>query len=651
MCGIAGTVGWHGGAGLVDAMSAAEAHRGPDGHGRHDVVHGRVAVHLAHRRLSIIDVTDASAQPFVSGGLAITYNGELYNFRELRAELAAAGVRFRSAGDTEVVLEAWRRWGPASLGRLRGMFAFAVVEEATGRVVLARDQLGIKPLFYASRPDVDGSGSAWVFASELKAVVAALDEVRTDAAAMVAALAYTWIPEDRCAIEGVAKLGAGCWAEIDADGGLRVHRYFDPVDVAHEAAARPYPDLDAVLSDSVARHVVADVGVSTFLSGGLDSSLITVLAQRHVAGLDAYTIGFRPEDQRLEAMPDDLHYARKVAGRHGIRLHEITIEPDIVELWPRLAVALDEPIGDAAAINTVLICDAARAAGVKVLLSGMGADELFGGYRRHAATLLARRYQWIPGPVRHGLVAPVARRMPVAVGDRGIRSLRFAKRFLAFADLGEEAAFRQAMSLCSLDELGALVAPELSSAVAGVAADHARTYLRGAGLDPVNRMCLADVQMFLPALNLAYTDRASMHASTEVRVPFVDVEVMAAAFAIPGDRKIRGRQRKVALKDVAERHLDPEIVHRPKGLFSAPLRAWVRRDLTAMVDDLLPDGTLVASGFLQRDAVRSLIATDRAGRADNARQIWQLLTMELWHRHHTAAGARGLAGASASTRR
>jgi len=617
---------------MAETMIDRLAHRGPDGSGLHSFDDGTTDAHIAHRRLSIIDLSTAASQPFVKNGLVLSYNGELYNYKELRAELVALGARFRSASDTEVVLEAWRHWGPSALARFRGMFAFAVLDETTGHLALARDQLGIKPLFMLRR------AGGVMFASELKALVAVLgSELEIDRGALIASMLYYWIPEERCAVQGVEKLPPGAWADCTPDGRVMVHHYWRLADVAAEAAAGPPADLASVVQGSVEAHLMADVPVSTFLSGGLDSSIVTVLAKRSNPAIDAYTITFRAEDQRLEAMPEDAVYARKVAARFDIDLHEIEIAPDIVDLLPRMVTALDEPIGDPAAINTVLICDAARTAGVKVLLSGMGADELFGGYRKHYANLLAARYQRLPAALRTGVVRPVVDRLPVAVGGRGLRQARFAKRFLSFAELGEEPAFRRSYTMYDPEELTALVDPDLAADVSSVLEEHAWIYNDTTLPDHVSRMCLADARMFLPGLNLAYTDRASMAASTEVRVPFVDVEVVKAAFSLPGSAKIAGRQGKAALKAVAEAWLPQEIVHRPKGMFSAPLRAWMGRDLREMVDDVVLSGELVRSGFLRREAVERLVADERIGREDRSKQIWQLLTLELW-----CAQTRGL---------
>ncbi|MFF5503347.1 asparagine synthase (glutamine-hydrolyzing) [Streptomyces roseolus] len=639
MCGIAGTYRWPDGKAVADRLTETLAHRGPDGSGRYSGRAGDGEVHLGHRRLSVVDLSETGAQPMEKDGLVLTYNGELYNAPELRAELASAGVRFRGTSDTEVLLEAWRRWGTDCLPRLRGMFAFGVLDERSGELVLARDQLGIKPLFLLRR------GEGLVFASELKALAAVSGgSLEVDHGALVASLLYYWVPDSRCAFREAEKLPPGSWLRCRPDGRVERGRFWHLREVAAEgrdrALAGELPDLAAVVEESTRRHLLSDVPVATFLSGGLDSSYLTALAARDRPGISAYTIGFRAEDARFEAMPDDLRYARQVAERFGVELHEIEIAPDVQELLPRMTYHLDEPIGDPAAINTFLICSAAREAGVKVMLSGMGADELFAGYRKHLANLVALRYQRVPRPLRRAVSGAVDR-LPVATARRGYRSVRFAKRFLSFAELPEETAFRRSYTLYDRTELLDLVDPDLAGTVDDVLAEHADVYRDNDLDDFVNRMCLGDARMFLPGLNLAYTDRASMAASTEVRVPFVDVEVVRAAFAVPGSRKIVGRRGKAVLKEAASSVLPREVVHRPKGLFSAPLRAWMSRDLAPLVREVVHDGELVRSGLLRRDALRRLVAEDAAGHHDYSKHLWHILTLEYWYRGATSGAGQG----------
>jgi asparagine synthase (glutamine-hydrolysing) len=636
MCGVAGAFCQPDGEHLVRTMVERIAHRGPDAVGVREAALGETRLHLGHRRLSIIDLSVVSDQPFVKDGLWLSYNGELYNYRELRATLQGEGVRFVTSSDTEVVLEALRRWGVDALRRFRGMFAFALFDERSGSLLLARDPLGIKPLYVLPR------GDGVLFASELKAIVSAVGpELRVNPRALVASTLFYFVPEELTSLEGVFKLPAGSWARWERGNSTGPHRYWDSVQEARLAAQEPVADLASVIEESVTAHLVADVPVASFLSGGLDSSLVTAIAARRDPSIEAYTITFRPEDQRLEAMPDDAVYARKMAAHLGIRLHEIEISPDVVDLLPRIVDVLDEPIGDPAAINTVLMCQAARDAGVKVLLSGMGADELFGGYRKHLACLLSARYrELVPRALRSRVVAPSVDRLPVAAWGRGLRYSRWAKRFLTFAELPEEAAFRRSYTLYDEKEVQALLDPELSGQVGAVLAAHRSLYLGGGLTDHVNRMCLTDAQLFLPALNLAYTDRSSMAASTEVRVPFVDPVVFRAAFTFPGSRKIRGLNQKVPLREAAQGWVPSDVLERPKASFGAPLRAWVTNDLGELIDDVLLDGDLVSSGFLQRDVVRQMVTDQRSGRRDESKQLWQLLSMELWYRDVRARGVR-----------
>ncbi|MEV7091847.1 asparagine synthase (glutamine-hydrolyzing) [Amycolatopsis sp. NPDC051045] len=636
MCGIAGTYLWPDGGPLTDRLTKTLAHRGPDGSGRYEHRAGPGEVHLGHRRLSIIDLSETGAQPMVLDGLALSYNGELYNAPELRAELEAAGVRFRGTSDTEVLLQAWRRWGTDCLPKLRGMFAFALFEEGTGELFLVRDQLGIKPLFFVQR----NGGVA--FASELKALAGELGgSLQVDNAALIASLLYYWVPDSRCAYQGAEKLQPGTWLRCRPDGRVDRGRFWSLREVAEEGAAfEGEVDLHEVISESTAKHLLSDVPVATFLSGGLDSSYLTALAARSQPGISAYTIGFRAEDAKFEAMPDDLKYARIVAQQFGVDLHEIEIAPQVLDLLPKMTYHLDEPIGDPAAINSFLICSAAREAGVKVMLSGMGADELFAGYRKHLANLIALRYHKVPGAVRRP-VESLVDRLPVASAKRGYRSVRFAKRFLSFAGLPEETAFRRSYTMYDRTELLDLVNPDFAPAVEDVLTEHADTYHDQALDDFVNRMCLADSRMFLPGLNLTYTDRSTMAASTEVRTPFVDVEVVRAAFKIPGNKKIVGRGGKMALKNAALNILPSEIVHRPKGLFSAPLRAWMSRDLAPLVREVVNEGVLVESGFLRREALQRMVDEDAAGQQDRSKHLWHVLTLEYWYRNAmSGAGAK-----------
>ena len=394
-----------------------------------------------------------------------------------------------------------------------------------------------------------------------------------------------------------------------------------------------------MIEESVTAHLVADVPVSSFLSGGLDSSIVTVLAHQAGQAIDAYTITFRPEDQQLEAMPDDAVYARKVAAQFGIDLHEIEISPDIVDLLPRMVDILDEPIGDPAAINTLLMCEAARERGVKVILSGMGADELFGGYRKHLACLHGQPVQRLPGAARGPAVRSAVDRLP---GQR--RRPRPALRPVGQAVHDVRRAAR-----------GAAVPPQLHAVRPGRARPRwsARTWpatstrsststapsttttrstTRSTGCAWPTRGCSCPGSTSPTPTGPAWRPRSRSGSRSSTRV------VAEAAFSIAGRDKIRGRQGKAALKDAAESWLPREIVHRPKASFGAPLRAWVRNDLQELIDDVLVGGELVQIGMLRSEPLLRLIADEQAGREDYAKQIWQLLSLELWYRQVAVQG-------------
>jgi asparagine synthase (glutamine-hydrolysing) len=610
-------------------MCSAIAHRGPDARG---MVAAAPTSILGHLRLSIQDTDARSNQPFVRDGLTIVFNGEIYNFLELKAGMPE--VNFATTSDTEVLLEGWRRWGPAFLDRVRGMYAFAIHDARTDETWLARDPLGIKPLLVLQRSD----GIA--FASELKALERAFRaELALDEDALAASLLWVWVPEERCVWRQVRKLPPGALLRVGSDGVAREHSRIGvdamlppAADLADEGAA--VAELDRVLAASVRAHLVADVPVNAFLSGGLDSSLIVALARRDLPALDCFAIRFDESDRRAEAMSSDARYADMVARYVGARLHVIDARPDMARLLPRIVDVLDEPIGDSAAIATLMICESARAAGVKVLLSGMGADELFAGYRKHRACAIAETYRRSVPAVVRAAGERLVKALPVAIGGRGLRPTRWARRFASFASLEPADAFMRSYSYFDRADFARLVRDGAARYEAEARMHHAVYARAPVGDDAVNRMCYTDVHRFMVALNETYTDRASMAASTEVRVPFIDREVVRTAFRVPGALKLRGGEAKYVLKRVAESYLPREVVYRPKASFGLPLRAWVRRELADLVRDYVvsPNG-LAGRGWLDAAELRRIVEDDAVGRADNAQTIWQLLTLEQWLRN------------------
>ncbi|MDZ7307162.1 MAG: asparagine synthase (glutamine-hydrolyzing) [candidate division KSB1 bacterium] len=628
MCGIAGIVGSADQA-LINAMTETLAHRGPDDCGTFTLAQDQVA--LGHRRLSIIDRSPAGHQPMTSasGRFTLVYNGELYNHRELRQELEQSGHAFRSRSDTEVLLTAYEAWGSACLQRFTGMFAFAIWDHCEQKLFAARDQLGVKPFYYAL------TNGRFVFASELKALLHVPGLQREiDVDAIHSILLFLWIPAPNTIFQNILKLPAGHYLEY-SQGKLRIERYWE-IPTAH-TDSRPesyyVEGLREQLQQAVQRQMMSEVPVGAFLSGGLDSSAIVALARSRSNGnFSTYTIKFGAQDSRMEAMPDDAKYARLIAQRFDTEHHEIVIAPNLVDLLPKILWHLDEPIADPAAINTYVIAKAAKESGTTVLLNGMGGDEIFAGYRKHLASMLAITYRRIPRFLRKALVESFVHFAPVTFSQRGWRLARWAKRFIKSAGCDPVNSFIGSYSYYDETEFEQLLAPEFYTPRGQTypLRRHFDYFDQAGELEYLNQMCFVDSKMFLPSLNLMYSDKATMAAGVEGRPPLVDHKVVEFAFSIPAKYKIRGLQSKYIFKKAMETLLPREVIYRPKAPFGAPLRAWVKHGLGDLIDDLLSEERVRRRGYLNPAYVRRIIAEDRAGRQDNAHRIWALLTLELW---------------------
>lgn len=624
MCGIAGFLNFDFNNSYFDQVNSIQQHRGPDAQSSYQ----NENLKLYHQRLSIIDMSDDANQPFEKDGLVIVFNGEIYNYRALRKGLSDEGVSFSTSSDTEVLLELYRSKGADCLNDLEGMFAFAIYEKRSKNLFLARDPFGIKPFFYYS------NGNNFAFASELKTLVKAPGvDKEINLNSLTSSLNYLWIPGNKSMFSAIEKLPAGYYASVSPQGVFELIQYYKPstlISFSNESEA--IDAIDYALQNSVKRHLEADVPVSAFLSGGLDSSLLSVLAHKHQP-LSTYSIAIAQKDKRIEQMPDDAKYAKQLAKEHGFDHHEIQIDPSITEELPHMVYQLDEPIGDPAAINTYLLSKAARDNGVKVLLSGMGADELFFGYRRQMATLLALKYQNVPKPIR-SLVNATANALPVKIGNKGIKPVRWAQRFLTFANLSPADAYQRSYSYYDSNELSDLFTGDVTSQTNELVSSHRSLFNEAYGdNDYINKMCFTDMHYFMQGLNLTYTDRASMAASVEVRVPFIDKEVVELALAIKGSLKFKNRTQKYLLKKVGERHLPKNIIYRPKASFGAPIRSWISGSLSPMVHDLLNSDSIKDRGVFNPTFVENLIKDDKEGKKDNAYQIYQLLTTELWFKN------------------
>ncbi len=627
MCGLAGFIGFKDNESLAVKANCTQAHRGPD---NQSVWHDDY-IAFAHQRLSIIDLSEAANQPFHKHNLVGIFNGEIYNYKELQNKLKVEKqVEFKTASDTEVVMEMFKNYGYECLDHLLGMFAFAIYNKDTNDLFIVRDHFGIKPLFYTQ---ING---AFAFSSELKTLAELPGFNKTiNAKSLVSCLNYIWISGNETMFNDCFKLPPAHYMTYNKATGIKLVKYWDLPDSVDTKMSN---DIDAAAQDiantmeaSVKRHMVADVPVSSFLSGGLDSSLISVLAKKTNDHLSTYTIGTDDKDKKVEKMPDDEKYANMLAEMHHFDHNVITISPDILKDFPHMVKHLDEPIGDPAAINTYLICKAAKAKGVKVLLSGMGADEIFFGYRRQKATMMAQRFNRLPGPVKY-IVSKFVGLLPVKISNRGFKLGRWAKRFMSFATMPLERAYMRSYSYYDTNQLKELLHENYWKGVDDINDEHKRIFDSKFRNDSINRICNTDISMFMLGLNLTYSDRASMAASVEVRVPFIDKLVVTKAMQVPGDLKIKNGESKYILKKAAEKFLPKDIIYRPKASFGAPIRSWVSNELKPMVDELLSENAINKRGFVNYPVVKKLIESDRSGSEDNAYQIYQLLTLELWCR-------------------
>jgi asparagine synthase (glutamine-hydrolysing) len=592
-------------------MNSRLVHRGPDSDGLfHD---GGVA--LAMRRLSIIDLEHGD-QPISNedGSVTVVQNGEIYNYRELRRELERAGHSFRTSSDTEVLVHLYEEHGDGFAERLRGMFAIALWDGRERRLILARDRFGIKPLYYRL---TDGTLS---FASELKAMLEQPGfSRRIDPQAVAAYLAFNSIPAPLTIFAEARKLPAGTLA-VWRDGELTQTRYARPAPVEAGGVRRgPAADLAAELREtlrgSIRAHLVADVPVGVLLSGGVDSAGIVALAAGEQADpVKTFSVGFE------EASFDELDRARLVAERYGTEHHEIVLRPDAVELFPKLVEAFDEPFGDSSALPTYLVSELA-AGEVKVALSGEGSDELFGGYYTYVADLLAPRIGRLAA-----LASPLIERLPSS--DSKVSLDYKAKRFARGAGLPPLERHHAWKEIFSRQRQAALLG----------ARDpgwdpvdlYRERYAETAGAEPLARLQDVDLGIYLVDDLLVKTDRSSMAHSLELRVPFLDNEVAAAALGLATPLKVRGLAKKRLLRQALAPLLPEEVLRGPKQGFSIPVAAWLRGPLQGFARETLSTETLSRHGWLDPATVTGLLDAHCAGREDFSRQLWGLIAFTLW---------------------
>jgi asparagine synthase (glutamine-hydrolysing) len=656
MCGISGVVNC-GDRETLARMTHVQAHRGPDDSGLWDRKFPDGSyIGLGSRRLAILDLSPLGHMPMCNEDRTvwITYNGEIYNFAELRRELESKGHRFASHADTEVIVHLYEEEGPDCVKRLNGMFAFAICDlrGATPVLFVARDHFGVKPFYYFH------SGQRFAFASEIKALLQITGiEAELDPDSLHQYLTFLWVPDPKTMFRRIFKLPAGHYATL-RKGELKLTQYWDlTFPAADQTYARSENDLAGEVRErfrhSVEAQMVSDVPIAAFLSAGLDSSGIVAMMARAATArgtsqpIRTYTVTFPRRYRVGETTLDDPEVATRLARHLGCKNQRIVVEPDVIDLLPRLVWHMDEPTADPAIITAYLVCREARKQAT-VLLSGVGGDELFAGYRKHVAHYWAQAYGHIPAAGRRaaeaGLAALPSLRGTILHGLKG--RLRLAKKMARSASLNSVDRFIANCTYIDADQKSGLYTASFLDEVSASdpACEHRAAFSRVRDADFLHQMLYLDTKIFMTSLNLTYNDKMSMASSVEVRVPFLDRELAEfVAWNVPPTMKIRGFLQpttkyifRKAMQDVLPR----EVLRQPKAGFAAPVDYWLAHDLKEMLNDLLSPAQLRHRGLFQPAAVQRCIDEHRSGRHDWSMQLWQFLTLELWMKTFLDGGAR-----------
>ena len=634
MCGLCGFIGPYG-PDILKKMTAVVAHRGPDDSGTCylDLSNG-CAVGVGSRRLAIQDLSAAGHMPMsaLDGKVTIVYNGEVYNYPELRRELESRGYQFHSHSDTEAILYLYVEFGPEFVRRLNGMFAIAIWDARDSRLFLARDHFGIKPLYYLQR----NNGIA--FASEVKSLLQLPDfRAEMDINALDEYLTFLWVPDPLTLFKGVLKIPAGHYA-LWQEGHLKLVEYWDltypPAEHQfHVDETALCHELKERFTRSAQAQLLSDVPVGAFLSAGLDStSIVAALAEAAKEPVRTFTIAFPKQHRMGENTLDDTSVAARTAAHFGCNHTEILVEPDVVSLLPRLVWHMDEPIADPAAITAYLVSREARKH-VTVLLSGVGGDELFAGYRRYQAHFLAERYRKLPIALRRRVLEPFVLALPSMRGTPVKGWVRLAKKMARSGSLSPTDRFITHGVYISQALKQELYSTSLIDATRSLDPweQHNKYFDRVKQADFLNQMLYVDSKAFMVSLNLTYNDKMSMASSVEVRVPFLDWEFADwCSWNIPPKLKLRNGKTKWILRKAMTGTIPAEVLRQKKAGFGAPQDAWLAKDLREMVDDLLCEQRIRERGLFQTGGVRRIVDEQRSGRTDWSFQIWTLLTLELW---------------------
>lgn len=607
-------------------MSKSLHHRGPDAHGFWSSIDDQVF--LGQNRLSIIDLSESATQPLFNEdeSIVLVFNGEIYNFRDLRKDLLAKGHVFKSESDSEVLVHLYEERGTEMVHDIRGMFAFAIYDRPKKQLFIARDHYGIKPLYCYQ------SEGLFAFSSELKALLDHPDvQLEVDPESIANHLCFLWNPFPKTMASNCMKLEPGTAMLFENNQLSKKWKFYDipydgtRIDITAEQAIE---ELDQLMEASISEQLVSDVPLGLFLSGGIDSSLIAAYYRklRPNQSIKAFTIDIQGAD--MEGNPNDLPFARRVAKDLNIDLEEIIVTPDqVLEYIEELTYILDEPLADPAAINVLLITKIAREKGYLVLLSGAGGDDIFSGYRRHLALMMDKKISKVPGFLKK-VAAKVGQNLPV-----GNAKLRKARKFLEGADL--PITERLVNYYYWMQE------PQMQD----ILTDHFKTKIDRfiptdrfsqafqeivKETDPLNQMLYLESKFFLVDHNLNYTDKMSMYCSVETRVPFMDQRIVDFAAKLPVEYKLKDGQAKWILKKVAEKYLDKEIIYRKKTGFGAPLRDWIKKDLNYLLHKYLNKEKLSQFDIFDYDKVQTLIENNRAGKVDASYSIFGILCITIW---------------------
>ena len=613
---------------LTDILKKID-HRGPDDKGLFQDKESRIG--LVHSRLSIQDPSSLGHQPMISedGNTVLVFNGEIYNFKELRTDLISKGVKFISNTDTEVLLNLYLEEGKEMLSSLNGIFAFAIWDKLEKSLFIARDNFGVKPLYYSSL------NNSFFFASEIKAIAPILKKSsQLDIEAIQSYLTYLWCPGKQTPIKSVNKLLPG-EAIIVKNGVIENSwKWYHPK-VFKKKLKEPMSQENAIqgtlkhLQTAVTRQMVADVPVGAFLSGGLDSSAIVSLAREENKDIRCFTIEI--EGNQEKGFTDDLPYAKKVSNHLNVPLDIIKINSSKMATdLEKMVKMLDEPLADPAALNVFYISQLAREQGIKVLLSGAGGDDLFTGYRRHFALMNEHWWTWLPSDIKNFLYKSSSK-----LNHNSFIFRRISKLFSGINLEGDERLVNY-FRWVRREDIQRLYSSEFSTAIKNINSDSVMlNFLKSlpSNTNKLDRMLALEQRFFLADHNLLYTDKMSMAAGVEVRVPFLDLELVEFAYNIPNQFKQNGMQGKWVLKKALEGYLPHDVIYRPKSGFGAPLRGWIHNELREMIGDLLSVKSIRNRGLFDPTAVQKLINDNDSGKIDASYTLLSLLCIEIWCRN------------------